>query len=134
MDYTMAQVTHLTGIQSHTLRVWERRYDFVKAKRKESKFRYYTEDQLRILLNTSILLQNGFRISAVAKLEESEINQEVELIFNQSAEIKSDQIQALVLAMLHFDEPCIVAKSQRKANSRCHSQVGQNERPRAKQS
>jgi DNA-binding transcriptional MerR regulator len=101
----MAQVTHLTGIQAHTLRVWERRYDFVKAKRKESKFRYYTEEQLRILLNTSILLQNGFRISAIAKLEESEINQEVELIFNQSAEIKSDQIQALVLAMLHFDEP-----------------------------
>ena len=100
----MSQVTHLTGIQAHTLRVWERRYDFVKAKRKESKFRYYTEDQLKILLKTSILLQNGFRISTIAKLEESEIDKQVEIVFNKTVEIKSDKIQALVLAMLSFKE------------------------------
>ncbi len=101
----MSQVTHLTGIQAHTLRVWERRYDFVKAKRKPSKFRYYSEDQLRKLLNTSILLQNGFRISAVAKLQDVEIFEQVEQIFKQETGIPSDQIQALVLAMLSFNEP-----------------------------
>ncbi|GLR15602.1 MerR family transcriptional regulator [Portibacter lacus] len=104
MKYTMSQVTQLTGIQAHTLRVWERRYDFIKAKRKESKFRYYTEEQLKILLKTSILLQNGFRISTIANLELDEINWEVEAVFNQSTEIESDKIQALVLAMLNFDE------------------------------
>lgn len=101
----MSQVTHLTGIQAHTLRVWERRYDFVKAKRKSSNFRYYTEYQLRKLLNTSILLQNGFRISAVAKLSDAEIDEQVEIVFKQEAGEVGDQIQALVLAMLSFDEP-----------------------------
>lgn len=104
LTYTVNQVENLTGIKAHTLRIWEKRYGIIKAKRSKTNIRYYQDDQLKKLLNISILLKNGYRISQLDSLEESEINQKVtDLLSTNSVEIQ-DQMQALVLSMLELDE------------------------------
>ena len=39
--YSMAQVETLTGIKAHTLRMWERRYDFLNPCRTETNIRFF---------------------------------------------------------------------------------------------
>ena len=98
----MAQVVSLTGINSHTLRKWESRYDFLVPERTDTNIRYYTDAQLKKLLNISILRNQGVRLSAIGKMTDEEIHKMVE-----DALIESDQdadVKALVLSMINLDE------------------------------
>jgi DNA-binding transcriptional MerR regulator len=61
----MSQVATLTGVKSHTLRVWERRYSFLKPSRTATNIRFYSDAEVRKLLNISILLNNNYRISKI---------------------------------------------------------------------
>tara|TARA_R110002049_G_scaffold46058_4_gene134352 strand:+ start:53 stop:928 length:876 start_codon:yes stop_codon:yes gene_type:complete len=101
-SYSMAQVVSLTGINSHTLRKWESRYDFLVPERTDTNIRYYTDAQLKKLLNISILRNQGVRLSAIGKMTDEEIHKMVE-----DALIESDQdadVKALVLSMINLDE------------------------------
>jgi len=101
--YSIAQVEALTEIQAHTLRIWEKRYSFIQASRSKTNIRFYTCQQLKVLLNTSVLLSHGYKISNIAKLSEAEI-------FKSSFEIQSlntshqSEIKALIVSMLELDE------------------------------
>ncbi|MEZ4968772.1 MAG: MerR family transcriptional regulator [Flavobacteriaceae bacterium] len=100
--YSMAQVVSLTGINSHTLRKWESRYDFLVPERTDTNIRYYTDAQLKKLLNISILRNQGVRLSAIGKMTDEEIHKMV-----ADALIESDQdaeVKALVLSMINLDE------------------------------
>ena len=65
----MTQVESLTGISAHKLRIWERRYSFLKPKRTETNIRFYSAEQLKKLLNVGILNRNGFRITKLIKCQ-----------------------------------------------------------------
>ena len=100
----MSQVETLTGINAHTLRVWERRYNFLLPLRTQTNIRLYTDAQLKKLLNIGILVRNGYRISVIAKMAESEIHNLVTQILTTSSEENHDRINGLVLSMLALDE------------------------------
>ncbi|QDO92800.1 MerR family transcriptional regulator [Formosa sediminum] len=101
-NYTMAQIVSLTGIKSHTLRKWESRYNFLEPLRTETNIRYYTDEQLKKLLNISILTRNGFRISKINEMSETELHNEVSnILLEGSAE---DEISALILSVMTLDE------------------------------
>jgi len=102
--YPVSQVESMTGIKAHTLRVWERRYQFLKPQRTDTNIRYYTDEQLRKLINISILNRNGFRISKLDKMPDEEIHQKVSDILNNTDKTLEDDIQGLTLAMLEMDE------------------------------
>ncbi|MBC8767157.1 MerR family transcriptional regulator [Arenibacter sp. BSSL-BM3] len=100
--YSMAQIVSLTGINSHTLRKWESRYDFLVPERTETNIRFYTDSQLKKLLNISILRSQGVRLSAIGKMSDEEIHKKVaESLINSSQE---DEVKALVLSMINLDE------------------------------
>ncbi|WP_053991723.1 MerR family transcriptional regulator [Mangrovimonas sp. TPBH4] len=101
-SYTMAQVVSITGIKSHTLRKWESRYNFLTPLRTETNIRYYTEEQLKALLNIGILNRNGYRISQIDKMSQEAIYDAVSQIMASGA--KEDEINALIVAMINFDE------------------------------
>ncbi|MEY3102044.1 MAG: hypothetical protein RL558_321, partial [Bacteroidota bacterium] len=44
----------MTGIKAHTLRIWEQRYDIVVPMRTETNIRYYSDEDLKTLLNVSV--------------------------------------------------------------------------------
>lgn len=101
-SYSMAQVVSITGIKSHTLRKWESRYSFLTPMRTETNIRFYTEEQLKALLNISILTRNGFRISQIDKMSQEEIYEAVSETMMLGS--KEDEINALIVAMISFDE------------------------------
>ena len=101
--YSIRDLEQLSGIKAHTLRIWEQRYNIVSPKRTESNIRYYDEIALKLVLNISLLKDNGFKISRIAEMNDDEIKQEVINITNKSCK-SSEQVQALTLAMVDFDE------------------------------
>jgi len=100
--YSMAEIVTLTGINAHTLRKWESRYDFIIPHRTDTNIRYYSDEQLRKLLNIGILVRNGSRISQIDKMSDTEINDRVSntLVHSQN----SDEIDALIISMIKMDE------------------------------
>lgn len=104
ITYSMSQVETLTGINAHTLRAWERRYNFILPERTETNIRYYSDAQLKNLLNIGILVRNGYRVSSVDKMERAEIHELVNQILTTHSDANNDKINGLVLSMLEMDE------------------------------
>ncbi|MBK8368818.1 MAG: MerR family transcriptional regulator [Bacteroidetes bacterium] len=52
--------------------------------------RYYTSDDLRRILNISLLNSNGFKISKIAKLTDEEIIKQAQSILNNFNKERSD--------------------------------------------
>ena len=100
----MTQVETLTGINAHTLRIWERRYSFMKAHRTDTNIRYYSAEQLKTLLNVAILIRNGFRVSKIDKMKPEEIYQLVTEIQLSNTENVHDDINLLMVSMLEYNE------------------------------
>ncbi|MCF8303741.1 MAG: MerR family transcriptional regulator [Bacteroidales bacterium] len=102
-NYSIKDLEKLTGIKAHTIRIWEKRYDIVEPKRTTTNIRYYNDDDLKRLLNVSILNRHGFKISHIARMDTREMNQKVLEITSDSHDFDS-QIENLVVAMIELDE------------------------------
>ena len=102
-QYSIRDIEVLSGVKAHTLRIWEQRYGFLKPLRTDTNIRYYTDEQLKNILNVSLLNRNGFRISKIANMKHEDINSEVLKIATENAE-PNVYLDSLVHAMLDFDE------------------------------
>lgn len=102
-SYSIRDLEHLSGIKAHTLRIWEQRYNFISPSRSDTNIRFYTDDDLRLILNISLLKDNGFRISRIAEMSEKEMQEEV-LKLTEKHLRHPDQIHALTIAMVDMDE------------------------------
>ena len=68
MLFTIKDIENLSGIKAHTIRIWEQRYSFIKPKRSETNIRYYTNDELKTILNIALLNKYGYKISHIDKM------------------------------------------------------------------
>jgi MerR family transcriptional regulator, light-induced transcriptional regulator len=68
MLFTIKDIENLSGIKAHTIRIWEQRYTFLKPKRSNTNIRFYTNDELRIILNVALLNKYGYKISHISKM------------------------------------------------------------------
>ena len=102
-SYKIKDVETLTGVKSHTLRIWEKRYGLPKPSRSNTKIRNYSEDDLLLLLNVAILNQGGLKISKIAGLSEEEIYDKV-LEQTESCVDENTTIGLLINAMINYDE------------------------------
>jgi len=68
MLFTIRDIENLSGIKAHTIRIWEQRYSFLKPQRSDTNIRYYTNDELRIILNIALLNKYGYKISRIDKM------------------------------------------------------------------
>lgn len=101
--YFIKDIENLTGIKAYTLRIWEQRYGLLIPKRTDTNIRYYEDDDLKYMMNISVLNANGFKISRIAKMTREEVQEESYKITEKSYKY-DDLIQALSSAMLVFDE------------------------------
>src|SRR5688500_13175233 len=76
-QFTIRDIENLTGIKAHTLRIWEQRYEFFTPQRKESKHRFYVNEDVKKLLRISFLYNNGWKVSKIASLSQDEISRQV---------------------------------------------------------
>ena len=93
----------LTGVKQHTIRIWEQRYNVPQPKRTATNIRYYTDSDLKLLLNIATLNRIGHKISKIACLKESEIEQ---LVLSHIEESNSTllQLESLLNALMQMDE------------------------------
>lgn len=101
--YSIKDLEFLSGIKAHTLRVWEQRYKILKPKRSETNIRYYSDEDLKYLLNISLLYSSDYRISQIARWSRDEIANKVYEI-SQNTYDHNSQINALTISMIEMDE------------------------------
>lgn len=102
-NYSIKDLEHLSGIKAHTLRIWEQRYNLIDPKRTDTNIRYYDQDDLKLVLNVSLLKDNGFKISKIAEMSMEEMHKEVFRVSEKTTSF-ADQIYALTLSMIDLDE------------------------------
>ncbi len=101
--YSIKDLEQYTGIKAHTIRVWEKRYKIVKPRRTTTNIRYYCDEDLKKLLNVSLLNKKGHKISNIVKLSCTEINEKIMNLAYHSNDTES-QVEGLVLAMIDMDD------------------------------
>ena len=102
--YSIKDLFNLTGIQAHTIRVWEQRFGLLSPERTSTNFRVYSDKDLRKLLSVALLNRNGLKISKIANLSDIEIAEAV-LQLSEVADSKLEShIESLKLIMVEMNE------------------------------
>jgi DNA-binding transcriptional MerR regulator len=101
--YSIKDLEKLSGIQAHTIRIWEKRYQLVRPKRTDTNIRVYTDDDLKRLLNVAILNNNGIKISKIAKLSDEEVRNKI-LGITGDINKTENQIDVLIMSMIELNE------------------------------
>ena len=102
-SYSIRDLEQLSGIKAHTIRIWEQRYNIIQPKRTDTNIRMYDDQDLKLVLNISLLKDHGYKISDIAKFSLDEISQEVITISDKKLNYP-DQIHALTISMIDLDE------------------------------
>lgn len=114
--YSIKELEKLSGIKAHTIRIWEKRYNLIDPHRTNTNIRYYTDNDLKKLLNVAVLNRHGIKISSIAKLNDLELREEI-IRVSSSSDSSDTIIDSLVLAMIDLDEyklESMIDKSIRK--------------------
>ena len=102
-EFSIKDLEHFTGIKAHTIRAWEQRYTLLNPRRTSTNIRFYTSEDLKLLLNVSLLNQHGHKISKIASMGEPEIRAAIRAL---GAAVTSEDhwLGMLKISMLNFDE------------------------------
>lgn len=101
--FSIKDLENLSGIKSHTIRIWEKRYNLLEPERTDTNIRTYDLGSLCKILNVSYLKNAGIKISTIANLSTEDIETQVRNLAVRNN--KNDHaIQELKLAMVNFDQ------------------------------
>ena len=101
--YSIKELEQLSGIKAHTIRIWEKRYSLITPQRTDTNIRFYSDEDLKKIINVSLLNSNGFKISKIAEMSGEEIAQKVLDLSDRQSD-HSLHINQLVLSMVQLDE------------------------------
>ncbi len=101
--FSIRDLENLSGIKAHTIRIWEKRYGLLEPERTDTNIRSYNLENLQKLLNVTLLYNNGYKISKIANLPDSEIPVLVHELSVKDND-KDHVINSLKLAMVNFDQ------------------------------
>ncbi len=101
--YSIKDLEKLSGIKAHTIRIWEKRYELINPSRTSTNIRYYSDQDLKKLLNVSTLHRNGIKISKIAQMSDQEIVDKVRGYAAETSDYES-QVENLVISMIELDE------------------------------
>lgn len=102
-SFSIKDLENLSGIKAHTIRIWEKRYNLLIPERTDTNIRTYNLKSLQKLMNISFLNSNGYKVSKIAALDESQIASKVKEISYQG-HAEPHAYNAFKLAMLNFDQ------------------------------
>lgn len=104
-QYSIQDLAQLSGIKAHTIRIWEKRYSIVNPKRTPTNIRYYSDSDLRRILNISILNNSGIKVSKIAQLGHDEIAKQVSMVADNDPRLSNEKnIDQLIMSMIALDE------------------------------
>jgi MerR family transcriptional regulator, light-induced transcriptional regulator len=100
--FTIKDLENLSGVKAHTIRIWEQRYSFLKPHRTTTNIRYYSNDELKTVLNIALLNKYGFKISHIDRMQPMEIREKI-LSLGDTRAIQERIINDLVQEMVDLD-------------------------------
>lgn len=95
--FTIKDLENLSGIKAHTIRIWEQRYTFLNPQRTETNIRYYSNDELKTVLNIALLNKYGYKISHIDKMSEDEMKEKILSLSQAQA-----QQERIVNDLIHY--------------------------------
>lgn len=95
--FTIKDLENLSGIKAHTIRIWEQRYSFIKPQRTDTNIRYYSNDELKTILNVALLTRYGYKISHIDRMRPNEIRDKIIMLSAQQA-----QQERIVNELIHY--------------------------------
>ncbi len=102
-NYSIKDLEELSGIKAHTIRIWEKRYNLIEPERTATNIRYYNDEDLKKLLNVSMLNRHGWKISRLADMTRAELAEAAIRLTKESSDLET-QIEQLIVSMLDMDE------------------------------
>jgi len=109
-EYSIRDLENFTNIKAHTLRIWEQRYKLLVPQRTHSNIRYYSDKDLKKILNISLLYSNGWKISKIAQMSEQEIiSCAADMLLSGEREA-ADRVDGFVKQIIDLDEEQIIAQ------------------------
>ncbi len=75
IQYPINVVSKLTGLSSHLIRAWEKRYNAVEPSRTETNRRVYSDDAVEKLKLLKLLTSKGYSIGNIAPLTASKLKE-----------------------------------------------------------
>jgi len=113
--YSIKELEKLSGIKAHTIRIWEKRYSLIEPHRTNTNIRYYTDENLKKILNVAVLNRHGIKISSIARLNDLELKEEI-LRVSETSDSSNTVIDAMVLSMIDLDEYKLEAMIDKSIN------------------
>ncbi|MCK4748929.1 MAG: MerR family transcriptional regulator [Bacteroidales bacterium] len=101
--YSIKELENLSGIKAHTIRIWEKRYNLIEPHRTNTNIRYYTDCDLKKILNVALLNRKGIKISNIARLNDLELKEEI-IRVSRSAQSQDTVVDSMAIAMIDLDE------------------------------
>lgn len=98
-SFTIKDLENISGIKAHTIRIWEQRYQFLKPHRTDTNIRFYSNEELKKVLNIALLNKYGFKISHIDRMKEEEVKEKILSLTQLEAQqerIVNELIQCLV--------------------------------------
>jgi DNA-binding transcriptional MerR regulator len=100
--YTIKDLENISGIKAHTIRIWEQRYSFLKPNRTDTNIRFYSNEELKKLLNVALLNKYGFKISHIDKMNLVEMTEKIQSL-NQMEAMQERVINDLIQKMVDLE-------------------------------
>ncbi len=101
--YSIKELEQLSGIKAHTIRIWEKRHRLIDPARTPTNIRFYSDEDLKKIINVSLLNNNGVKISKIADMTNDQLNQKV-LELSETRNDAAIHIDQLVVAMIDMEE------------------------------
>ena len=101
-SYTIKDLEKISGIKAHTIRIWEQRYNFLQPQRTETNIRSYSAEELKVILNVSLLNKYGFKISHIDKMSAAQMEEKI-MALNQLDAQKERVVNALIKEMVSLN-------------------------------
>jgi DNA-binding transcriptional MerR regulator len=101
--YSIKELEKLSGIKAHTIRIWEKRYRIIQPQRTATNIRYYSDDDLKRIINVSVLNGHGVKISRIAGMSFDEIGHHI-LTLTSDRRSSDIDVDSLVVSMIDLDE------------------------------
>lgn len=120
--FSIKDLENLCGVKAHTIRIWEKRYDLLTPNRTKTNIRTYNLKSLQKLLNVTYLVNSGYKISRISKLDEQQINKYVRSIVSDNS-TKNQAINSFKIAMLNYDLELFLGTYEQLESKRSFRQI-----------
>lgn len=100
--YKIRDLEILTGIKAHTIRMWEKRYGLLTPQRTSTQIRTYSDDELLLLLNISLLYKKGIKISRIAEMSTAQVFDTSRSM--QESGDSNTAVEQFIVSVLQLDE------------------------------